>query len=470
MTTRSAFLRDELADMVEAGHWLVLPYSAVRHAIDLRISPLGVVPQRDRRPRPIVDYTLSGVNEATVKLAPRESMQFGKALERIIQKAADANPRHGTVNLSKYNLADAFMRVGLSPSMILKLAVAVPTTSPDEDPLIAVPMVLPMGWMESPPTFCTVTETIADLANTKIAQGYIPASYHRHEAVANTTPETPTMTECLQDSPDPHTDTGDAQDISVTSTPTTNTTSPPYSPNRSTGMGDAGMTPAAILRQSAEEVVLHATTTSSAICPGIAQLSRPTMRDFKPQAPRASSQDTGGPPLEYVDVFMDSDFILLTQAPPERQQQVRRILLECQDSVIRPLDQSDRPERKEAASIKKLRKGDGCQMDTLKTVLGWVLNTEHRTVQLPESRVIRLNEILVKLPKEKKRMSKKIWYQVLGELRSMVLAIPGGRGLFSALQRALRRTHNGKNTTHPSGTRRVGRLALANTGPSLTTD
>ena len=112
------FLRDELADMVEAGHWLVLPYSSVRHATDLRISPLGVVPQRDRRPRPIVDYTFSGVNEATVKLAPPESMQFGKALDRIIQKAAEANPRHGIVNLSKYDLADAFMRVGLAPSMM----------------------------------------------------------------------------------------------------------------------------------------------------------------------------------------------------------------------------------------------------------------------------------------------------------------------------------------------------------------
>ena len=174
-------------------------------------------------------------------------MQFGKALDRIIQKAADADPRHGTVNLSKYDLADAFMRVGLSPSMILKLAVAVPTTSADEDPLIAVPMVLPMGWMESPPTFCTVTETIADLANAKIAQGYIPAPYHRHEAIANTMPEIPRTTECLQDALGPHMDTGDAYDTSVTSTITTNTTSPPYSPNRSTGMGDASTTPAAVL-------------------------------------------------------------------------------------------------------------------------------------------------------------------------------------------------------------------------------
>ena len=54
--------------------------------------------------------------------------------------------------------------------------------------------------------------------------------------------------------------------------------------------------------------------------------------------------------------------------------------------------------------------------------------------------MLQLNKILAKLPKEKKRVSKKVWYQVLGELRSMVLAIPGGRGLFSALQRALRRT------------------------------
>ena len=93
------FLRDKLADMVEAGHWLDLPYSTVRYATDLRISPLGVVPQRDRRPRPIVDYKFSGVNEATVKLVPPESMQFGKALNRITQKVADANPLHGMVNL-----------------------------------------------------------------------------------------------------------------------------------------------------------------------------------------------------------------------------------------------------------------------------------------------------------------------------------------------------------------------------------
>ena len=41
-------------------------------------------------------------------------------------------------------------------------------------------------------------------------------------------------------------------------------------------------------------------------------------------------------------------------------------------------------------------------MATLKTVLGWLLNTELRTVQLPEATVLRLNEILATLPKEEK--------------------------------------------------------------------
>jgi hypothetical protein len=178
--------------------------------------------------------------------------------------------------------------------MILKLAVAVPTTSLDEDPLNAVPMVLPMGWMESPPAFCTVTETIADLANAKIAQGYILALYHCHEAMANTMPEQSTMTECLQYSPVQHTGTGDAYKTSSTSLPTANTTSLLDSPNRCTGMEDTSKTSAATLRQSAEEVVLHPTTTSSsATCPGSAQLSLSTMQHLvhKLQGPLQMTPD-----------------------------------------------------------------------------------------------------------------------------------------------------------------------------------
>jgi hypothetical protein len=70
--------------------------------------------------------------------------------------------------------------------------------------------------------FCMVTETIADLANAKIAPGYILAPYDCHDAVANTSPEPPILTELLQYSSDLHTGTGDAYKTSITSIPTTN--------------------------------------------------------------------------------------------------------------------------------------------------------------------------------------------------------------------------------------------------------
>jgi hypothetical protein len=78
-------------------------------------------------------------------------MQFGKAFDNIIKKVSNTHPQHGIVNLSKYDLADVVVRVGLSPSMILKLAVAIPLVLPKIDYLIAVHMVLLMGCMESLP-------------------------------------------------------------------------------------------------------------------------------------------------------------------------------------------------------------------------------------------------------------------------------------------------------------------------------
>jgi hypothetical protein len=83
------FLGEELVEFVLKGQWIVLPYHIVqalprRIRKRLRVSPMGVVPQRDRRPRVIVDYSFFGVNAETVKLAPREAMQFGKALEQIL--------------------------------------------------------------------------------------------------------------------------------------------------------------------------------------------------------------------------------------------------------------------------------------------------------------------------------------------------------------------------------------------------
>ena len=108
-----AFVCEEILDFCHQGYWAVMPYSQVRHWwANLRVSPLGVVPQRDRRPRLIVDYTFSGVNGDSVALAPREAMQFGRAFQRVMQCIVCANPQYGPVHLSKINnIANGFYRI-----------------------------------------------------------------------------------------------------------------------------------------------------------------------------------------------------------------------------------------------------------------------------------------------------------------------------------------------------------------------
>jgi hypothetical protein len=120
-----------------------------------------------------------------------------------------------------------------------------------------------------------------------------------------------------------------------------------------------------------------------------------------------------------------------------RQNRVRRILFESIDSVFRPLSPDDPSTRQEPISVKKLLKGDGAWR-TRKTILGWIVDSIRHTIELPPRRMQRLLDILAALPRSKTRIATNKWQQILGELRSMVLAVPGLRGLFSLLQETLR--------------------------------
>jgi hypothetical protein len=184
------FVFQEMADFCAQGYWAVLPYTVVRHWSNLRVSPLGAVPQRDRRPRLIVDYSFSAVNAETVPLAPSEAMQFGRALQRVMTRVVQAERRYGHVYLAKIDIADGFYRVWLQIADIPKLGVVLPT-SPGQPALIAFPLTLPMGWVESPPYFTALTETACDLANQSLRARDERArrmGAHRLEAVAATPP------------------------------------------------------------------------------------------------------------------------------------------------------------------------------------------------------------------------------------------------------------------------------------------
>ena len=355
------FLSEEFVDMIDKQQWVVLPYSEARKLPNLRLSPPGVVPQRNRRPRWIVDYSFYGVNADTLDLAAREAMQFGHALDRILREILLANPDDGPVQLMKVDLSDGFYRIDLCVDDIPKLGVLFPT-APGEPKLVAFPLVLPMGWKNSPALFSTATETIADLANTKIASS------------------------TASDAPQHALDDLAASILSPT--------------------------PA------------HALPTL--ISGKIPSLTVPVERD--PSLPSVPSA------LAYIDVFVD-DFIACAQGR-NRGRQVRRILFQAIDSVFRPLEESDPSTRREPISMKKLLQGD-CSWGTIKTILGWIINTVTQTIHLPAHRQERLAEILAEIPKSQKRISIKRWHRVLGELRSMSLALPGSRALFSQMQHAL---------------------------------
>ena len=112
-------------------------------------------------------------------------------------------------------------------------------------------------------------------------------------------------------------------------------------------------------------------------------------------------------------------------------------MLHSLDKVLRPLEPTDNPSRQEPASVKKMEKGDAAWA-TRKILLGWLIDTINNTIQLPLHRIQRLHEILASILPGQKRVAVQQWHKILGELRSMVLAIPGARGMFSTLQEAFR--------------------------------
>jgi hypothetical protein len=164
------FICQEFVDMIRKGQWTLLPARLVLDDLQLRLSPLGVVPQRDRRPRTISDYCFSGINHKTLALFPAECIQFGKALWRALRHLKSANPRLGPVYLSKIDIADSFYRIWVRTNDVPKLGVLFPSTD-GEEYLIGFPLDLPMGWTESPKIFTAATETVADLVNNSLAAG-----------------------------------------------------------------------------------------------------------------------------------------------------------------------------------------------------------------------------------------------------------------------------------------------------------
>ncbi len=97
---------------------------------------------------------------------------------------------------------------------------------------------------------------------------------------------------------------------------------------------------------------------------------------------------------------------------------------------------------KEPVSLKKLKKGDG-SWNSRKVILGWVIDFVRQTLELPPHRKHTLAAIFTELA-GLKRIARKRWQQIIGQLRFVSQAIPGCVGLFGALQVALNKATSGR--------------------------
>ena len=307
-----AFVREEMAEFMECGFWTVLPWAVAKDLQNLRISPLGVKEERDRKPRLICDHTFFGVNANTVTRTPREAMQFGGALPRVLDAIRHADPSHGPVYLSKYDIKDGFYRVFLNAADAPALAVTLPHYD-GETPLVAIPLSLTMGWTESPPTFCAITETIADLANARAYKHHVAP--HRLEHHSTPLDQWNQGSPC--DMPRP------------SEAPTLPSAGTPHSVQ-------------AIDQPTSSPAPLHP--------------AHPRMPPSLPAPPLQASNTPRSAPLNDTDIFVD-DFLGLGQGSRRKLRNMRRNILHAIDLVLDRPDSSDK-RRNEAASIKKLLKGD----------------------------------------------------------------------------------------------------------------
>jgi hypothetical protein len=288
-----------------------------------------------------MDYTFNNINALSLPIAPYHTMQFGSSLLRILQQLAYANPTYGLSLMAKLDLANGYYRIPLNATAALELAVVLPPDGTDE-PLIGLPLSLPMGWGLSPPYFCAFMETCADLANTVS----VLQPTHQFDAVLQVQPDN-------------------------------------------------------------IETSYHHTV----------------LLPYNNDPPRH--------PLAQVDVYL-YDFMVLAQTLVYTT--TMQSLLHHINSVFVDVDNCP---RKAVISQSKIDKGDAT-FSTRKCLLGWDVNTEHMNISLPEHWKERLQKLLHTFM-ARNYVSIQKWQCLLGELRSMAMALHSTKYLFSILQHALKK-------------------------------
>ena len=110
-------------------------------------------------------------------------MQYIQALDRLLQETVFADPAQGHVYMLKADVYGGFYQICLRPADDPKRGLIFPVDD-DAKPLVAIFLILLMGWKNSPNLFCTATETVSELANQSL-RAHPPSRLHKlNEGVA----------------------------------------------------------------------------------------------------------------------------------------------------------------------------------------------------------------------------------------------------------------------------------------------
>ena len=169
------YFKSEIEQKVAAGQAKVVEWDSIKDNIppELKISPLALVPHKSRAFRAILDLSfrlrlksggvVPSVNETSEKAAPKAACeQLGHVLNRIIHAFAEAE-EDAKIFMAKFDIKDGFWRLDCAEGEEWNFAYVMPQEEGQPVRLV-VPTSLQMGWIESPPYFCTASETGRDVA------------------------------------------------------------------------------------------------------------------------------------------------------------------------------------------------------------------------------------------------------------------------------------------------------------------
>ena len=174
-------LLEETKDKVKHGYARLVTWREIKNNIppNFKLSPIAMIPHKSKLFRAILDLSFKlthkgksypSVNEHTViQSKPQAMVQLGQSIKRIVATMADNYHPNKPFVFSKLDIKDGFWRMAVNNDDAWHFCYVLPPKNKQQDiddTCIVVPNSLQMGWTESPPYFCSSTETARDIIET----------------------------------------------------------------------------------------------------------------------------------------------------------------------------------------------------------------------------------------------------------------------------------------------------------------